>query len=145
MKVSDFLKECDRRGISISLDGGALSIHPDTLPDKTVNYIRSHKPEIVTELSKPNASQLACLLQLPDKRQFWMAPDGMKFDSRDIPIIRRSVLDKMIQSGADIQTEIMRLIDGLHILGGEVFIKGATPLPDTQKAVTSDLRRSDHG
>lgn len=142
MNPTTFLKECDRRGISISLADGALSIHPDTLPAKTVNYIRQHKPEIVAELSKPDASKLACLLQLPDKRQFWLAPDGMDFDSRDIPIIRRSVLDKLIESGADVKTEIMKLIDGLHILGGEVFIKGATTYPDTRESTERDLARS---
>jgi len=139
MNARDFLTECKRRGISITVDHGDLIVRPENIPAGTVKFLKQHKREIIDVLRPP----LACLLRLPDNRQFWVAPDGMAFDSRNIPVIRHSVMDKLIESGSDIQTEIMRLIDGLHILGGEVFIN--TPLPGTKKAVTSDLRRSDHG
>jgi len=139
MNVRTFLTECHKRGISITVDHGDLIVRPENIPGKTVAFLKQHKSEIIDTLRPP----LACLLRLPDDRQFWVAPDGMDFDSRDIPVIRHSVIDKLTSSGADIKTEIMRLIDGLHILGGEVFISGgATPLPNTQKAVTGEMVKS---
>jgi len=144
MNTQTFLKQALQRDIRLSVHGDKLDVDAPkkALTPDVLEYLKAHKAEIIDTLRPP----LACLLRLPDDRQFWVAPDGMDFDSRDIPVIRHSVIDKLTSSGADIKTEIMRLIDGLHILGGEVFISGgATPLPNTQKAVTGDLRKSDHG
>ena len=78
-----------------------------------------------------NVSNLACLLALPDGRQFWLAPDGMKFSSGGIPIIRRSIMDKIVSTDADVKTEIMHLLDALYELGGELRmspeVDGAIP------------------
>jgi len=116
-----------------------LKHHPQKPPCDQVSKV----PKATTPPVSSKASTLACLLQLPDGRQFWLAPDGMKFDSRGIPIIRRSIMDELVSSGADVKAEIMRLIDGLHVLGGEVSI--SQTLPETEKAHSGDLRKTDHG
>jgi hypothetical protein len=51
MNTPDFLSECERRGISITVDGQDLIVHPDTIESKTVDYIRSHKQEIIESLT----------------------------------------------------------------------------------------------
>jgi hypothetical protein len=66
------------------------------------------------------ACGFACLMQLPDGRKFWLAPDGMQFDAGCIPILRRSIMDKLTASGADIKIEVRKLIDTLHEFGGEL-------------------------
>jgi len=90
------------------------------------------------------AFPLACLLQLPDGRQFWLAPDGMKFDAGGIPILRRSIMDKLTASGADVKSEIMRLIDALHEMGGELRLEpekaGARPLPIPETCDSGEIR-----
>jgi len=142
MNVPDFLTECATRDILITVDGTDLIVRPEDISIKTVEYLKIHKAQIIQHLNK-RAANLACLMQLPDKRQFWVAPDGMDFDDRGIPIIRHSVLDKLKESGSDIRTEVMRLIDGLFLLGGELRIEpetgGATPLPDTQKSRSGQM------
>jgi len=50
MNTPEFLSECERRGISISLDGQDLIVQPDTIDSRTVDYIRSNKPEIIQSL-----------------------------------------------------------------------------------------------
>jgi len=50
MNTADFLSECERRGISITVDGQDLIVHPDTIDSRTVDFIRSNKPKIVKAL-----------------------------------------------------------------------------------------------
>jgi len=50
MNTTDFLSECERRGISISLDGQDLIVQPDTIDSRTVNYLRQYKQKIIQVL-----------------------------------------------------------------------------------------------
>ncbi len=123
MNAPEFLTEAAQRGISISLDGGSLSVKPENIPARTVNYIRKHKPEIIKELSrKMPASNLAVLLSLPDGFRFWLAPDGMDFDAGDIPILRRSVMDKMRCSPDEVKKQLHTMITALREFGGELKV-----------------------
>jgi len=143
MNAATFLKECDRRGISISLDGGALSVKPENIPARTVNFIRQNKKEIISELSTHDASKLAVLLSLPDGFQFWLAPDGMEFDTGGIPVLRRSVMDEMEGSPDEIKKQLHTMVTALRELGGELSVspetEGVTIYPDAQKARSGSL------
>jgi len=144
MNTKQFLKECAHRGISISLDDGSLSVKPENIPDKTVNFIRQHKTEIVEELSaKPTAANLSVLLSLPDGFQFWLAPDGMKFDAGGIPIIRRSVMDEMCGNSDEVKKQLHTMVTALREFGGDLRVtEGARPLPEPQKTVTGEMVKS---
>jgi len=50
MNTPEFLSECERRGISITVDGQDLIVHPDTIDSRTVDFIRKHKQEIIQAL-----------------------------------------------------------------------------------------------
>jgi len=147
MNTQTFLKKALQHGIRLAADGDKLDVDApkDALTPDVMEYMRRHKPEIVEALTTPpgEAFPFACLMELPDGRQFWLAPDGMKFDAGGIPILRRSIMDKLTASGAAVKSEIMRLIDALHEMGGEVRLvperAGARPLSDTQKAVSGEM------
>jgi len=107
---------------------------PEGLPDPA--------PE-VPEVTTPAGCNFAALMQLPDGRQFWLAPDGMEFDAGGLPIVRRSVTAKLIESGADTKAEIVKLIgsaahggsgDELSMQPDQMISDHAEALPDTGKA-----------
>lgn len=92
--------------------------HPQPAPCDQLPKVPKALPASMSPARE--ACGFACLMQLPDGRKFWLAPDGMQFDAGCIPILRRSIMDKLTASGADIKIEVRKLIDTLHEFGGEL-------------------------
>ena len=152
MNCAEFIQKAERRGIKLSVadDNLAYDAPEGAMTDDVLSYVRQRKPEIIEELSKQMpASKLAVLMSLPDGFRFWLAPDDMEFDAGDIPILRRSVMDELAASGADVKTELHSIIQSMRELGGELRVtgnsEGVQVLPDTQKCVTGDCARPLHG
>jgi len=118
MNATQFISEARGHGIKLAVKGDGLDIDApkDALTPDVMAFMKGHKAEIIEALRLP----LAALLELPDGRRFWLAPDGMTFDAGGIPILRRSVMDKLVATNADVKTEIMALIDAAHELGGDL-------------------------
>jgi len=53
MNTAGFLSECEKRGISITVEGQDLIVQPDNIERRTVEYIKGHKQEIIDTLTTP--------------------------------------------------------------------------------------------
>jgi len=57
--------------------------------------------------------------------------------------LRRSVMDELAASGADVKKELHSIIISMRELGGDLRVTptpdGVQVLPDTQKVVTSEM------
>jgi len=143
MNCAEFIRKAEKRGIRLSVADGNIAYDApvSVMTDDVVKYIRTHKSEIISEISShKDASKLAVLLSLPDGFQFWLAPDGMEFDTGGIPVLRRSVMDEMEGSPDEIKKQLHTMVTALRELGGELSVSPETTIyPDAQKARSGSL------
>ena len=134
MSVTSFIEKATARGVRLTVQGGQLSYTAPTgvVTQAVLDYMRQHKAEIIDALTPP-PPPLAVLLRMPDGRRFWLAPDGFQFDHGGLPILRRSVMDKLVAAGADVATEVKHLIDVASELGGELSMKQETTTQQQEK------------
>jgi len=140
MSARSFIEKATVRGIKLTVTNGQISY---TAPEgavtpKVVTYLREHKAEIISELTQ--RPPLAVLLELPNGWRFWLAPDGFTFNAGGIPILRRSIMDQLTTSGADVGEEVKHMVGVLHQLGGEMRVN-SSPLPE----ITHRRTRYDQG
>jgi len=105
MNTQTFLTECKQRGISISVDGQDLIVKPDTIGDRTVKYIRQHKPEIVEALNDavPHGAcfmcgvDTECTLTRPDGSWDWQCIPCFDKGARPLPDTQKAVTGEMVR------------------------------------------------
>ena len=147
MNAADLIEACKRRGVALTIEGDRLRVLATDgrpLPVALLEELRHHKPAIMAELRRRQpAHNLAVMMELPDGRRFWLAPDGMRFDAGGLPVLRRSVMDALAAAGKATKEELRRLIDTAHELGGDLRMEpssqGAAPLPIPEKRDSGEM------
>ncbi len=139
------IERMEQAGFRLMIKDGRLLVHPaGKLTPEQRAWLKAHKAEIIAELQRRRPGNgFAVLMELPDGFRYWLAPDGMEFDTGGLPVIRRSVLDKLEACGADVRAELRALFAGLRELGGELSVlpenAGSEPLPAPEKRASGEM------
>jgi len=122
--LSDVVAKMKAAGFKLTVEAGRLVVSPASrLTTEQRAWIRAHRDEIVAELQRQRAAaSLAVLLTLPDGFRFWLAPDDLEFETGGIPVLRRSVMDKLETAGEATAEQLRAVITSMRELGGELKV-----------------------
>ena len=125
----DWLKD---HGFRYEVHDDWLWIEPwERLTEQQLEWFKRYENLVVEEIQRQQQEnhRFAVLMSLPDGFQFWLAPDGMKFDAGDVPILRRSVMDKLQaeSDGSITKQQLESVIQSLKTLGGDLSVVPPAP------------------
>lgn len=132
IRISKALDWLDQHGFRYETHDDRLWIEPwERLTEQQREWFERYENLVVEEIQRQQQEnrRFAVLMSLPDGFRFWLAPDGMDFDHGDIPVLRRSVMDKL-QAEADgsiTKQQLEIVIQSLKTLGGDLSVLPPAP------------------
>ncbi len=122
--LSDVVARMKAAGFRLTVEAGRLVVEPASkLTEEQRAWIRAHRDELMVLVrQREAAANLAVLLTLPDGFRFWLAPDGLEFETGGVPVLRRSVMDKLREAGGDTVEQLRAIITSMRELGGELSV-----------------------
>ena len=133
IRISKALYWLKEHGFRYEVHDGRLWIEPwEQLSQEQQEWLVKYEEAVVDEIQQQRRenNRFAVLMSLVDDGfRFWLAPDGLDFDPGDIPVIRRSVMDKLKSeaNGSITKQQLETVIQSLKTLGGDLSVVPPVP------------------